>query len=58
MREHQGVGGAVGNVVIDGQPPASKQDKLEDILKRIPAASVERIELIRGAATLRMAGSA
>ena len=53
----RGYSGAVGNVVIDGQPPASKQDKLEDILKRIPAASVERIELIRpGAAGMDMQG--
>ncbi len=43
----RGYFGAVGNVLIDGSPPASKQDKLEDILKRIPIASVERVELIR-----------
>lgn len=53
----RGYSGAVGNVLIDGRPPASKQDKLEDILKRIPAASVERIELIRpGAAGIDMQG--
>ena len=53
----RGYSGAVGNVVIDGQPPASKQDKLEDILKRIPADSVERIELVRpGAAGMDMLG--
>lgn len=55
----RGYSGAVGNVLIDGRPPASKQDKLEDILKRIPTASVERIELIRpGAAGIDMQGFA
>ncbi len=43
----RGYSGAQGNVLIDGRPPASKQDKLSDTLKRIPAASVERIELMR-----------
>jgi len=53
----RGYSGAVGNVVIDGQPPASKQDKLEDILKRIPADQVERIEIVRpGAADMDMQG--
>jgi hypothetical protein len=53
----RGYSGAVGNVLIDGRTPASKQDKLEDILRRIPAGSVERIELIRpGAAGIDMQG--
>lgn len=53
----RGYSGAVGNILIDGQPPASKQDMLEDILKRIPATAVERIELIRpGAAGIDMMG--
>jgi hypothetical protein len=53
----RGYSGAVGNILIDGRPPASKQDKLEDILRRIPAGSVERIELIRpGAAGIDMQG--
>ena len=53
----RGYSGAVGNILIDGSPPASKQDLLEDILKRIPAASVERVELIRpGAAGIDMQG--
>lgn len=47
----RGYSGGAGNVLIDGQRPASKQDSLEAILKRIPAKSVERIELIRSAAT-------
>ena len=53
----RGYSGALGNILIDGSPPASKQDLLEDILKRIPAASVERVELIRpGAAGIDMQG--
>lgn len=55
----RGYSGAVGNVLIDGRPPASKQDTLSDILKRIPAGSVERIELLRpGAAGIDMQGYA
>jgi outer membrane receptor protein involved in Fe transport len=46
----RGLAGAGGNVYIDGQPPVSKNDALDEILKRIPANSVERIELIRGGA--------
>ncbi|MDZ4375323.1 MAG: TonB-dependent receptor, partial [Phenylobacterium sp.] len=42
--------GASGNVLIDGQPPVSKNDALDEILKRIPAGAIERIELIRGGA--------
>ncbi len=45
----RGFAGAGGNVLIDGQRPSSKSDGLEDILARIPAADVVRIELIRGA---------
>ena len=46
----RGLAGAAGNVLIDGQPPVSKNDALDDLLKRIPAGGVERIELIRGGA--------
>ena len=46
----RGLAGSSGNVLIDGQPPVSKNDTLDEILKRIPAASVERVELIRGGA--------
>ncbi|MBC6982210.1 TonB-dependent siderophore receptor [Caulobacter sp. 17J80-11] len=46
----RGFGGAAGNVLIDGERPASKTDNLESIIRRIPASQVERIELIRGAA--------
>lgn len=46
----RGFSGAVGNVLIDGARPASKNEQLSDILGRIPAGQVERIELIRGGA--------
>lgn len=46
----RGLAGSGGNVLIDGQPPVSKTDGLDDILKRLPAGSVERIDLIRGGA--------
>lgn len=45
--ELRGLAGASGNVLIDGTRPASKYDSLEDVLRRIPATSVARIELIR-----------
>jgi len=46
----RGFEGAAGNVLIDGQRPASKTDDLEQILRRMPASRVERIDLIRGGA--------
>ncbi len=46
----RGFEGAAGNVLIDGQRPASKSDNLSEILKRIPASSVARIDVIRGGA--------
>jgi hypothetical protein len=46
----RGFGGAAGNVLIDGDRPATKNDTLDEILKRIPAASVARIDVIRGGA--------
>ncbi len=46
----RGFGGAAGNVLIDGARPASKDDSLEEILKRIPATAVIRIDVIRGGA--------
>jgi outer membrane receptor protein involved in Fe transport len=55
----RGYSGSGGNVLIDGQRPSSKEETLEDILKRIPAAQVARIELIRsGAAGVDMQGFA
>ncbi|MGZ8369537.1 MAG: TonB-dependent receptor plug domain-containing protein, partial [Caulobacteraceae bacterium] len=46
----RGYAGAIGNVLIDGAPPSSKSEPLEDTIRRILATSVERIELIRGGA--------
>ena len=46
----RGLAGTAGNVLIDGRHPSTKSDNLEQILRRISAASVARIELIRGGA--------
>ncbi len=46
----RGFAGTAGNVLIDGQRPTSKTDALDSIIGRIPAADVERIEIIRGGA--------
>jgi len=46
----RGFADAAGNVLIDGQRPASKTDDLVNILTRIPASQVERIDVIRGGA--------
>jgi TonB-dependent Receptor Plug Domain len=46
----RGFGGTAGNVVIDGARPTSKDEGLQSILSRIPAANVEQIELLEGAA--------
>ena len=47
----RGFGGAAGNVLIDGQRPTSKSVRLGQLLQRIPANTVERIDLIRGGAS-------
>src|SRR5665213_449610 len=46
----RGFGGAAGNVLIDGARPASKDDGLAQVLRRVPARSVLRIDVIRGSA--------
>lgn len=46
----RGFEGTAGNVLIDGQRPASKTDGLYDILGRISASKVARIDVIRGGA--------
>lgn len=46
--ERRGFAGAVGNVLVDGERPAAKSQTLEEILGRIPAAQVLRIEVLRG----------
>jgi len=57
--EMRGFAGAVGNVLVDGERPSSKSVILEDLLRRIPASAVERIELIRGGAPgINMQGQA
>ena len=55
----RGFAGAVGNVLFDGKAPSSKQESVEELLRRIPSSSVERIELVRGAsAGIDMGGHA
>lgn len=44
----RGFGGNAGNVLINAERPSSKQDRLSQILSRIPAGQVEQIELVRG----------
>ena len=46
----RGFEGAVGNILINGSRPASKNDTGSSVLSRTPANRVERIELIRGGA--------
>ncbi len=46
----RGLAGAGGNVLIDGEAPVSKNDTLDEILKRIPVASIVRVDVIRGGA--------
>ncbi|MFC3078950.1 TonB-dependent receptor plug domain-containing protein [Phenylobacterium terrae] len=46
----RGFAGGAGNVLINGDRPAAKTEALEDTLKRIPASSVQRIDVIRGGA--------
>ena len=47
----RGFEGAVGNILINGARPASKNDAGSSVLGRTLASRVERIELIRGGAT-------
>jgi len=47
----RGFGAGVGNVLIDGTRPPSKEGGIEEVLQRIPADLVVRIEIIRGRAT-------
>ena len=46
----RGFEGAVGNILINGARPASKNDTGSNVLSRTTAAQVERIELVRGGA--------
>lgn len=47
--DRRGFSGAVGNLLIDGLRPSSKNQSLDTILSQIPAGQVVRIELLRGA---------
>ncbi|HCK82973.1 MAG TPA: hypothetical protein DHW63_00120 [Hyphomonadaceae bacterium] len=47
--DRRGFSGAVGNLLIDGVRPTSKSQSLENILSRIPASQVVRVEVLRGA---------
>ncbi|MGO4409053.1 MULTISPECIES: TonB-dependent receptor plug domain-containing protein [unclassified Brevundimonas] len=47
----RGFEGAVGNILINGARPASKNDTGSNVLGRTVATQVERIELVRGGAT-------
>jgi outer membrane receptor protein involved in Fe transport len=49
--ERRGYSGAAGNVLVDGEQPSAKSQTVEDILQRIPAAQVLRIEVLRGIET-------
>ena len=46
----RGFEGAVGNILINGSRPASKNDSGSSVLSRTLATQVERIELVRGGA--------
>lgn len=46
----RGFGGAAGNVLIDGQRPTSKSVSLQQMLQRMPADNIMRIDVIRGGA--------
>src|SRR5262245_1085829 len=46
--QRRGYAGAVGNVLVDGARPSAKDQTLSEILQRIPAAQVVRIEILRG----------
>jgi outer membrane receptor protein involved in Fe transport len=46
----RGFEGAAGNVLINGQRPATKTDDLGTILTRITTPQVERIDIVRGGA--------
>src|SRR5215510_3377382 len=48
--KRRGLAGAMGNVLIDGRRPVAKDQKLEEVLQRIPSGQVLRIEILRGVA--------
>ena len=55
----RGLSGAQGNVLVDGRRPTSKGEDLGDLIARIAAGQVERIEIVRDrSAGLDMQGHA
>lgn len=46
--ESRGFGGASGNLLINGERVSAKNEQPSDLLRRIPAADIAYIELIRG----------
>lgn len=48
-RGNRGFGSASSNILINGERPSSKSDSVVDILSRLSADQVVRVELIRGA---------
>ncbi len=48
--QQRGFNGGAGNVLINGDRPVTKTESLEEVLKRLAAEGVERVELIRGGA--------
>lgn len=46
--DRRGFGGTAGNLLIDDRYPSAKQNRPSDILTRISASQVKKIELIRG----------
>lgn len=53
----RGFGDAAGNVLVDGARPATKDTSLSEVLMRIPAKTVERIDVLDGAVTGLQGGS-
>lgn len=53
----RGYAASLGNVLVDGIRPSSKRESVVDILKRIPATAVHRIDLLHvGAAGVDLGG--
>src|SRR6201999_2273529 len=46
--QRRGFAGAVGNVLIDGERLSAKTQTLSDVLQRVPASEVVRVEILRG----------
>ena len=53
----RGFGDAAGNVLVDGARPTTKDTSLSEVLMRIPAKTVERIDVLDGVVTGLQGGS-